>query len=213
MSSSKTDYNADLDQLAGQHYYSDEGELYWTARGYFEKLPESERPAFRAVFMERLEANPSISNIFLAGPFECREGVPIIVQELNKIEQPSGMSNIMMETLSYLGDEGYAAMERFLDSCHERETLIRLARMDFRRTLPHFRRSLLVDDLLKTCLHTFAARRKEVGLDVLIEELRTLLANDETRMRLRFRHALMVQDEPYNPLEPDEINRMLLAIG
>jgi len=203
--------NAALDALVLANYYSEDYESDRAARELLAGVAAADRGTFEAVFLQRLAADPSIANLFLAGSFGFESAVPEVVAALDRCEDANNMTRTILYVLSQLGDGGYAAMERFVDSELEIEALTWLARMDFDRTIPHLRRALHNDGLLKTCLHIFAAYRSQHDIEALVGKL-VEIRQDDAELGRRLALAVSLQDDPYNPLDETERQHALAVL-
>jgi hypothetical protein len=203
-----------LEQLIGESYYSEDFELLSRLRAFHDALPAPERERLGEVALQRLLDQGSMVDIMLCGVVSVPAAVPELIRRLNAEPRTSQMTRVLMTSLQvYREPAAYGAMERFLDSDQEQETLLALARMDFVRTLPHLLRLLRKDAYLDPCLHILHERRKEVGLEGLLHELRLCVASGPGWLRERFRLVLRAKKEPYNPFEEADLVRLERALA
>jgi len=202
-----------IDDLAKRMYYSEEHEIHWAAREMLESVAADDLPMFRDTFMTRLRTDPSVGNIFFAGSFGFSEAAPFVAELLVAEENTSERTRIMMHVLSIIGRDhpearAFEAIEPFLDSSMEEEALQFLTQLDFTRCHQHLRAALRVDHHLKNCLHIFHARRRRTDLATLVADLKALVGTDP-ELRRRFKLALTIQQDPYNPFDQDERLQLL----
>lgn len=204
---------AAIDGLARRMYYSEEHEIHWAARELLESVPPEDLSRFRDTFLQRLQEDPSVGNIFFAGSFGFPEAAPMVADQLRAEEEVSHLTRTMMYVLAIIGRNNpaaraYEAIEPYLDSTQEQEALQFLAQLDFERSLPHLRAALRVDDHLKNCLHIFHARRRASDLETLCANIKMLVGTD-SELQYRFKLTLTIQQDPYNPFNQDERNTLL----
>ena len=202
-----------LDELITEHYYSDDFMLTGVMRSFTECLPARERVIFCDVLLERLAREPTILNVLLCSSLDIPDIVPELTELLNEQAETSQLTRAILSVLKhYKDDAAYRAIERFLDSDQEDDALAALAKIDFVRSIPHLIRMLNRGYIINRCLHIFYERKKEVGLEGLIYELRTYaVANDAERIH-RIGQVFASKTGDYNPFSQDEIATILIAL-
>jgi len=206
-------YEQELDELIERNYYSEEWELQSAVKLYYDALPEDDRPIFDRMFIQRIDDDPSVANISISTAFNLPEVGSIIAERLSRHQKTSQITRTMMYALRpYSDGECFAAVERFVDSEQEIEALRILGRMNFLRAIPHFRRALKRDQLLEVCLHIFQDRKRDVGLDQLIDELAMLIKGREGYYRRRLEAMFGIKKGDHAPFGEREVARIITEI-
>ncbi len=210
----KGDILEDLDRLIEQHYYSEDYELEWAACNYRDSLSPHERESFKDAMIDRLLDDPSMANIALCARLRIDELAPILTSILNSEIRTSQQSRAIMSALENYGDDAsYESMERFMDSDQEGETLMRLCRMNFTRSLPYLRRAMNKEHMKDFCLHIFQERRKVVGLDGLIRDLQMIISADPSLYLESVRSVLTHKKADYNPFTAEDVNAIITGLA
>ena len=213
MTKTTTDFSKELDGLIEHNYYSEERELRSSMGVYYGALSEEERVVFDAMFVERMQSDPSVANISISTVFMIPEVSGMIAAQLNRHKKASCITRTMMYALRPYADEvAFTAVERFVDSEHEIEALRILGSMNFVRAIPHFRRALKRDHLLEVCLHIFQDRKRAVDLETLIADLSMLIRGREGYYRRRIEAMLGIKKGDHAPFSAREMQRIITEI-
>lgn len=203
---SQTDIISDLNRLVEAHYYSEDYELEWAGKAYYDELTEEDRKRFEEVLVQRLSGRPSLSDISVCTRLGRPSLTPILANLLDREANSSAMSRAILAALSHQPDEmAYVSVERFMDSEQEGEALCCLARMNFRRALPHLRWAIQKEHLHNFCLHALHEFKREVGLETLAESVRELISPDPDRLSPHVRKILTSKQGRYNPFAEEEL--------
>lgn len=202
-----TDFDTRLDAIVECNYYSEEWELQAAVRAWIDHLDPVEQASFARAFLRRLTADPSMVNISLASVLPYPGVDEPLAAELARQPEPNQHTRALIAALRSCqgSDTAFRAVERFVDSSQEMEALRALAAIDFARTRPHFRQALSRDDLLECCLHLFADRRREHGIDTLSADLRAIAGAPPDWIVPRLDLLLhRIKTEAAHPLPPQD---------
>ncbi|HMO50167.1 MAG TPA: hypothetical protein PKE26_05550 [Kiritimatiellia bacterium] len=205
---------SDVVQLVQSHYYSEDFELLSAFQAYVHGLSESEKNDVAGIAFSRLIHEGSMVDILLCSVVNVPSAAPVLAEKLNREPHSNQVTRALIAALkTYATDDAYTAVERFLDSDQELETLQALACIDFVRTLPYLVRLIRKEHVHGIALHILHDRSKAVGLDRLVEELRLSSATQSAGFRENLAKTLRSKKDPYNPFSEAEILRILHAIG
>jgi hypothetical protein len=207
------DIQADLVKLVEAHYYSEDYELEWAAKRYYDDLTDAEQITFEGVMLRRLTAQPGIADVSLCARLGNRSLTPFLAALLDRQETSNAMSRALLAALAHQPDEqAYPAVERFLDSEQEGEALLCLSRMNFHRTVAHLRWAIQKDHLHNFCIHAFHEQMKHAGMDALLEGMKKLIEPDAARLTGHVKKILTSKSGPFNPFSDEELELMVAAL-
>lgn len=197
---------SDIAEIVQRNYYSEDFELISSFQVYLETLSDEERDHFAGVVFERVIAEGSIVDIMLCGLVSVPSAAPVLAEKLSRETDTNQVTRSLIGALQhYPGDDGYVAVERFLDSDQELEALRALAKIDFTRTLPAIARRMSKDYMHGNLLHLFHERSKTIGLDAMIIELTTSSATKSAAFRDNLPKVLASKSKGYNPFNEEEL--------
>lgn len=200
----------ELEQLVLKHYYSEDYELEWAAKSFFDALSQPEQELFEGVMIERLSGAPDLVDVTLAMRLHLPSLVPFLIAWLDQETQSSTTSRALIAVLGQYADvQAYAAVERFLDSEQEGEALACLAQMDFQRTLPYLRRAVQQEHLHNFCLHAMHHFMLRNGIEALCEALQQMAAPEMPVLTRHVRKILTSKEGPFNPFTEDELKMLI----
>ncbi len=198
---------ADLARMETSHYYSEDYELEWAAKSYFDTLTVVEQERFIALMQERLSQQAGMADIAICARLQNPALTLLLADRLNEQEVSSSTSRALLAALSHQADEAaYSAVERFIDSELEGEALMCMARMNFQRALPHLQWALKQDHLHNFCLHAMHEYMRREGMDALLSALRSLVALDRDRLTAHLRKVMGSKQGPFNPFTATELD-------
>jgi len=207
------DIQADLDRLIESHYYSEDYELEWAAKRYYDGLSDPEQIALEGVMVRRLTAQPGIADISLCARLGSRSLTPFLSALLDRQETSNAMSRAILAALAHQPDEqAYPSVERFLDSEQEGEALLCLSRMNFHRTVSHLRWAIQKDHLHNFCIHAFHEQMKHMGMEALLEGLKTLVEPEAARLTGHVQKILTSKSGSFNPFTDEELELIMAAL-
>lgn len=208
------DISAELEALISAHYYSEDVELLASFRAYAGALQNQEMSYLKQVALARLADEGTIAEILLCAAIDIPSAVPILIEKLNSETAANQTSRALMLALSrYDSSEGYSAVERYLDSDQETEALESLARIDFVQTLPNMVRRLHDEGYSNVLLQILYNRSMDVGVEVMISNLMGYSGRNVPDLRESMIGLLYSKKEPDNPFSPNEIRRIIHALG
>ncbi len=203
---------AELDALVQTNYYSEDYELQWTVRGFYDRLAPEDQDTFKDVILRRLVLNPDILNITICTRLDFPEAAPLLASLLDREALHSNRSRAIMAALrDYTHDDAFRAVERFVDSEQEREALLRLAEMDFGRSRRYILQAMAKPAMQDLCLHLFHGYRKAKGIPALVATLRDWAARHPAVFKSHFEAVLASCQGPYNPFAPEELEQLRAA--
>jgi len=201
----------ELDSLIEGGYYDEDFELVWTLRRFAEALGPEELERVLDIVLGRLEHDPSVLNVLIVTAIPVPSAVPVLGSILDNQDETGTLSRSLLAALGEYADaESFHHVARLLDSDQEQEALIALARIDFPRALFHLLGSPEREHLFDVCIQIFHQRRKEAGLETLIESLQTL--SSEFPVRDRVERILLFKDDHYNPFTKEQIQEILCGL-
>lgn len=208
-----TDIEQDLDQLVQSHYYSEDYELEWAAKNYYDQLAPEEQDHMAAVLLTRLSGDASLSDVTIATRLGLSSLTPSLASLLNREGSSSAMSRAILVALSHQPDErAYEAVERFMDSDQEGEALVCLCRMNFQRALPHFRWALQKNHLHNFCLHALHEVKLEAGLDRVKKMVELILESDRNALAPHLKKIIHSKSGSFNPFSIDELEALTVLL-
>jgi hypothetical protein len=206
----RADIEQELERLVVQHYYSEDYELEWAAKSFFDGLSQAEQELFEGVMIERLSGQPGLVEITLATRLHLPSLTPFLVSLLDQETSSSSTSRALIAALARNADvQAYAAVERFLDSEQEGEALACLARMDFHRTLPYLRRAVQQEHLHNFCLHAMHDFMVQAGIEALREALQKMVEPEGAALARHVRKILTSKAGAFNPFTEEELKRLV----
>ncbi len=208
-----TDIGKDVDRLIEGHYYSEDYELEWAGKAYVDSLSEDERRVFEAVMVQRLSSKPGLADVSVCARLALPSLTPSLAALLDKEPHSSAMSRALLAALAQCPDErAYAAVERFMESEQEGEALACLARMNFKRALPHLRWAMQKDHLHNFCIHALHEYMRHAGMDALLESVRKLVEPNRDVLTPHLRKILTSKKGSFNPFSEEELDAVLAAL-
>jgi hypothetical protein len=210
----KQQISTELADLVQSHYYSEDFELISSVQAYQATLSGDEAALLTDVVYRRLLDEGSIVDILLCGVARVPSAVPVLAEKLNRADISNQMTRALIVALqTYASDEAYTAVERFLDSDQEMETLQALARIDFVRTLPYTVRLMRKEHYHPIVLHMFYDRMKKVGLNALIADLKQSSTTQSDAFRESLLKTIHSKPNDYNPFSEEEIQALVKNLG
>lgn len=207
------DIDEDLRRLLEGHYYSEDYELEWAAKYYYEGLAPVERERFEGVMVRRLTGNPGLADLALCARLALPSLTPLLAGLLDKETSSTASSRAILTALSNQPDQkAFDSVERFMESEQEGEALVCLARMNFERALPHLRWAMQKDHLHNFCIHALHEYMKASGMENLLTGVRALVAPDNDRLAPHLRKILMSKKGRFNPFTDDELAHILATL-
>ncbi|HMP76597.1 MAG TPA: hypothetical protein PKE12_09895 [Kiritimatiellia bacterium] len=205
----------DLRELESAHYYSEDFHWLSAVRAYFDALSDEERALFQRVLFKRMMEEGSMTDILLCSVVTVPDVASVLAAKLDRESVPSQLTRALLTALQqYRGSDVFRAVARFVDSDQENEALRALARIDFARALPFTARAVRKAHAHGLVLHILHDRRKSVGLDGLILELRAFAAGwNEPNLLRDLDAAAHAKPADYNPFPPDELARLRAGLS
>jgi len=204
----------EISDLVQSHYYSEDFELISSIRAYYGKLSTEDRALMAEAVWNRVTHDGSIVDYLLCSVVPVPAAVPILTQRLDRESESNQVTRTLIMALrTYRSDDAYTAVERFIDSDQEMETLQALAEIDFVRTLPVMARLMRKDHFHAIVLHILYDRMKVVGIDGLINELQRSSVTASSSFRDLLEKSLRSKKEPYNPFSDPEVLRIISSMG
>jgi hypothetical protein len=197
---------SEVSDIIQRNYYSEDFELISSFQIFIGALSSEEKNLLADVVFERLLAEGSIVDIMLCGLVDVPSAAPVLAEKLSRESDTNQVTRSIISALQhYPGDDGYVAVERFLDSDQELEALSALARIDFVRTLPAIVRRMSKEYMHGNLLHLLHERSKTIGIDALIIELTMSSATKSTGFRENLPKVLASKAKGYNPFNEEEL--------
>ncbi len=202
---------ADIAGLVTSHYYSEDYELEWAAKVYYDALEPWERECFQAIMLERLAgARPGLADVTMVTRLRVPAFTPHLVAWLNRQDSGSTTSRALLTVLTLQPDEqAYASVERFLDSELEGEALTCLARIDFQRTVPALRWAMQKEHLHNFCIHALHEFKERYGMDALLEMVGQLVAPDPGVLGPHLAKVMRSKRGAFSPFSSGEVEQVL----
>lgn len=195
------------------HYYSEDYELEWAAKSYFESLRPDERGVMESVLIRRLSGPSGIADVSMCTRLGLPALTPFLVARLEKEDDSSTVSRAILAALSNQPDEqAYSAVERFIDSELEGEALQCLARINFRRAMPHMRMAIQKDHLHNYCLHAIHEFVRREGVQSGAEVLREIIEPNEEWLARHTEKILMSKQGRFNPFSDQELAYLMATL-
>lgn len=192
------------------HYYSEDFELVSSFRAFYEQLSSVEKSYLEQVVLQRLVTEGSMVDILLCSVVRLPSAVPILAGRLSREQVPNQLTRHLIGALkTYRADEAYTAVERFLDSDQELETLEALAAIDFRRAIPSIVRAMKVESTHGVLLHIVYERVKAVGINGLVDDFRHASATHTPSFASTLGRVLHSKNDRYNPFAESEIKHIM----
>jgi hypothetical protein len=209
-----TEIEDEIEKLVNDHYYSEDFELVSSMRAYYDAKPADEKTLIEQVVMKRLCRDGSVVDFLWCSIVPIPSAVPILVERLNRESYSSQLSRTLIIALSrYSSDEGYRAVERFLDSDQEMETLDALAEIDFRRSLPAMARIMKKEHSHRIIVHMLYRQMKKCGMEKLLDDIQQSSATRNPAFPENIRKTLRSKEGAYNPFSESDIQHILTAVG
>jgi hypothetical protein len=209
-----TEIAGEIDQLEKTHYYSEDFELVASMKAFVDACPVPEKVLVGQVVMKRLLNDCSVVDILWCYVVDVPSAVPLLADRLNREPHSSQLSRTLILALGrYKSDDGYRAVERFLDSDQEMEALDALAEIDFRRTIPVLVRAMKKEYFHRMILHVLYRHFKHFGVDKFMDDLKNSSATRNPEFLINIEKALRSKTGAYNPFSENEIRHILDCIG
>ncbi len=211
----KTDdqMEADLHAMIQGHYYSEDYELEWAAKNYYDELAAREKQSFENLLYRRLSSNPDLSAVTMCARLGLVALAPMLAGLLEEESATSAMSRALLQAISHIpGEAAYESVERFMDSEQEGEALLCLTRMNFGRALHHLRRAMRKGHLHNFCLHALHAHYKKVGRTVFRFDLARLVEPDPKQFKPHLKKILLSNRGAFNPFEAAELEEWIALL-
>jgi len=209
-----TEIENEIEKLVNDHYYSEDFELVSSMRAYYDVRPADEQSLIEQVVMTRLCRDGSVVDFIWCSIVPIPAAVPILVEKLNRESYSSQLSRTLIVALSrYSSEDGYRAVERFLDSDQEMETLEALAQIDFRRSLPAMARIMNKEHSRRIIVHMLHRHMKKCGMEKLVDDIRQSTAMRDRAFLENIRKTLRSKEGAYNPFSESDIQHILTAVG
>jgi hypothetical protein len=197
---------SEVEAIIQRNYYSEDFELISSFQIFIGALSAEEKGLLAEVVFERLIADGSIVDIMLCGLVDVPSAAPVLAEKLSRESDTNQVTRSIISALQhYPGDDGYVAVERFLDSDQELEALRALARIDFVRTLPAIVRRMSKEYMHGNLLHLLHERAKTAGLATLTKELTASSATQSNNFRENLPKVLASKSTDYNPFSEEEL--------
>lgn len=204
---------AEIERMVAGHYYSEDYELEWSAKTYYDGLSEAEQELFQGVMIARLTGDAGMADISIVTRLGVAAFTPHLAALLDRQAHSSAMSRALLAVLSHQPDEqAYVAVERFLDSELEGEALTCLARMNFHRTLPQLRWAMQKAHLHNFCIHALHEFKQHLGMEALVKAVKQLVEPDADALGPHLAKILRSKSGAYNPFSPEEIEELLAVL-
>ena len=205
--------DTELHKLVESHYYSEDYELEWAAKKYYDALSAEEKDEMESVLVERLTGAPGMSDISLCARLGAISLTPYLSALLDKQAHSTSMSRALLAALSNQPDEeAFTSVERFIESEQEGDALVCLARMNFKRALPHLRWAIQQSHLHNFCVHAIHEFARHAGMEVAIHHLRELAAPNPDKLRPHLEKVLTSKKGDFNPFSEEELATLLAAV-
>lgn len=205
--------NRAIDAFVESHYYSEAPEFEGARRAFVQNLCDGMIEVYRLTVLERLQNDPSLVNILLCAGGDIPGAGPWLAARLDGETGTSPLSRALIRVLSdYPGEEACRAVERFLESDQEAESLQSLAHMDWARVRPRLPRAMREPALHSAILRVLHERRKAAGFPALMQEWRKWFSGKTGQECSWARRLLQDTPAPYNPFPPPEIAALLAAL-
>lgn len=205
---------AEIDRIVQSHYYDEDFQLMSSLQAFAAGLSDAGRETLAGVAFARLTGDGSLVDVLLCSVVDVPSAVPVLAAKLGRETQTNQVTRTLISVLSrYPSDDAYMAIEPFLDSDQEMESLQALARIDFIRTLPAIVRRMKKDHYAGAVLQMFQERIKKAGLPKLIDELRQSSATRFAGFPALLAKILRSKDASYNPLSARELEALIEAFN
>jgi len=202
--------DAELEEIIVAHYYSEDFELISSMKAYYHSLASLEKSYLEQIVLRRLTSDGSIVDILLCSVVNVPSAAPVLSSRLNREEISNQVTRTIISALKkYRSDEAYTAVERFLDSDQEIESLQAIAEIDFRRSIPHIVIALKKEFTHGVVLHILHDRVKTVGLSGLVDDLCASSATRTATFKALLSTALHSKKHPYNPFSESDIQHII----
>lgn len=209
----RDEIDAELRAELERAYYDEDFELQWRLQKFADAISPEEQAAFHDVVIRRMTEEPSIVNVMLCGVVGLPQVVSVLSATLRAQPRSSTLTRSLIRVLGQYGDpSAYVEVAGFLDSDLEGEALSTLSKMDFRRTLFFMYRDSNQPHLLDDCLHIWQERRKKVGLEGLVDDLRVYRDSAKKELRKRTEDILESKQGTYNPFSEAERIQLLAVM-
>lgn len=213
MTKTAAEIEQDLDAMVQSHYYSEDYELEWAAKNYFDGLETPQKKIFENVVYRRLSSTPDLSTVTLCARLGLSSLAPLLAGLLREESTTSVLSRAVLHALSRTpGDQAFDAVERFMDSEQAGEALTCLARMNFDRSLHHLRRTMQEDHLHNFCLHVLYERYKKVGKAEFPMDLARLVDPEPKRFVPHLKKIFLSNTGAFNPFEATELEEWMTLL-
>lgn len=207
------DIEADLRRLAESHYYSEDYELEWAGKTYFDQLTKPEQDVFEQVMIRRLSGQPDLSDVALCTRLGLPSLTPYFARLLDRETMSTAMSRALLVALSNQPDRAaYGSVERFMESEQEGEALACLSRMHFARSMGHLRRAIQREHLHNFCLHILHEHMRHVGMELFLKALHQLIEPDAATLRLHLLKILTSKEGSFNPFTAEELETIMAEV-
>jgi len=208
-----TAIHSDIERIVNAHYYSEDFHLLSEFQSYAAGLNPQEQSNLAEVVFDRLIRDGSLVDIMLCQVAHVSSAAPVLAEKLSNEPQTNQVTRTLIATLShYASDDAYVAVERFLDSDQEMESLQALARIDFTRALPAIVRRMKKDHYAGAILQILHERMKKVGLPALAGELRQTSATKFSGFAGILEKILRSKDASYNPIARGDADALLAQL-
>jgi len=203
----------ELNNIIHAHYYSEDFELISSIKAFYDSLAPVEKSYLEQTVLSRLTSEGSIVDILLCSVVRVPSAAPVLASRLNREEVSNQMTRTLIAALkTYRSDEAYTAVERFMDSDQELETLQALAAIDFRRAIPRIVLALKKESAHGVILHIFHERMKTAGLSVLVDDLCHSSATRTASFKSMLVQSLHSKKDPYNPFSENDIQHIIRSV-
>jgi len=203
----------ELDKIISAHYYSEDFELISSMKAYYHSLDSFEKTYLEQIVLRRLMSDGSIVDVLLCSVVNVPSAVPVLSSRLNQEVSSNQVTRTLIAALRmYRSDEAYTAVERFLDSDQEIESLQALAEIDFRRSIPHIVIALKKEFTHGVVLHILHDRVKTSGISVLVDDLCNSSATRNATFKTLLSLALHSKKYPYNPFSESDIQHIINSL-
>ncbi len=205
---------ADIERMVAGHYYSEDYELEWSGKAYYDGLTGPEQELFQGIMIARLSGRPGLADVSVVTRLGVPAFTPHLAALLDREDSSSAMSRALLAVLSHQPDEqAYMAVERFLDSELEGEALTCLARMNFHRALPHLRWAMQKAHLHNFCIHALHEFKQHLGMEALLEAVKKLVEPDADALGPHLAKIMRSKSGAFNPFTAEEIEEVLTVLA
>jgi len=202
-----------LDGIIQQHYYSEDFELLSSLKAFASTLSGDDLALLEQLIIRRVTSECTLVDIMLCAVVHVPAAALVLAHKLNEAECFNQVTRALIASLAcYPMDEAYVAVERFVDSDQEWESLQAICRIDFRRALPHLARLIVKDHLHGTILHILHERVERKGLPGLLDDLVSSSAARSPAFHRELARVLTSKSAAYNPFSDADIQTMLSTL-